>query len=54
VDVAEWLMCKMCQEDDGYTDANLFCSVECETEALRLQHTEEHARHLMVRCGILL
>lgn len=45
---ADFVVCKMCQEDEGYRDVNLFCSIECETVALRLQHREEHARHLMV------
>jgi hypothetical protein len=52
VDVADFVVCRMCQEDQGYRDENLFCSSECESEALRVQHQEEHARHLMVLCGI--
>lgn len=52
VESDQFVVCKMCLEDDSYTDTNLFCSKKCEREALEEQHTEEHARHLMIQCGI--
>jgi len=44
--------CKMCFDNPDYADVNYFCSEKCEQEALDKQHTEEHARSLMIRCGI--
>jgi len=50
--VTEFRMCPECKENPEYPDINYFCSEKCETESLDKQHTEEHARFLMIKCGI--
>jgi hypothetical protein len=45
-------VCSLCEEEPEYADKNIFCSVDCEREALGAQHTEEHARFYQVKCGI--
>jgi len=45
-------LCKECKENQDYPDRNYFCSVECETECLKSQHTEEHATFLMMQLNI--
>jgi len=44
--------CPVCVDNPDFPDVNYFCSLNCETEALDQQHTEEHATFLMIRCGI--
>jgi len=48
----EFKVCKWCAEFSDYPDISIFCSAKCEEEALKGEHTEEHARFLNIRCGL--
>jgi hypothetical protein len=48
----EFKVCRLCKEEPEYFDKNIFCSFDCEKEALDAQHMEDHARFYQIKCGI--
>jgi len=50
---ASFRVCAECAENPDYPDINFFCSAKCEMESLKMQHEDEHARFLMIKCGII-
>jgi len=53
VQAEQFRVCKLCVEHSDYPDTSVFCSPKCEEEALNGEHTEEHARYLKIRCGLI-
>jgi hypothetical protein len=51
--VKNFRVCPACKDDPLYPDLNFFCSETCEKQCLEMQHTEEHARYLMISIGMI-
>jgi hypothetical protein len=45
-------ICRECVNEEDFPAPNLFCGKDCEKFAMENFHEEEHAKHLMVKCGL--